>query len=300
MSDVDDLVKKAFARGNASVGKGGGGNRKEDFYTIVEGSNRLRILPGRKSEGVQEPWLVVAYIHYNLGPMGQGAARCIGEEFMSERGLPTADSPCPVCRKFLKLAGILNTQTRSDETKAAWVDAKNRYCPRIRYYCNVLTPAGEVKALSFGPAISEPLQSYWKDGEDSIGDFTDLKSGSVMNIKRRGQGLATKYDVRPSEVTDISAQWPELKKQLKNLDDIAGKAMTPDELRALMKGTTVKYADDDAAPAEKPEKVVRSQRDLSSEDDDDDDASDDDSEAPAEPVAVRKKKKKKLRIDAEG
>jgi hypothetical protein len=78
-------------------------------------------------------------------------------------------------------------------------------------------------------------------GDDTdVGDFTNVESGRMMNIKKEKKAGRDKrnveYFVYAKEQMDITDSWDAIKEALHDLDAAAGKVLSVDEFIAVMKG----------------------------------------------------------------
>jgi hypothetical protein len=258
----DDL-KKMRERHNRlkerSENPGGGGEKRFDELKV--GKNLRRVLPRVVNGKINPQFYTESLMHFKVGP-NSWTVRCIGDKFIDPKtGRPTKGTPCPICKKFLKEQDRINNEygRGSQEGTAEWRIAKEAYCPRVRYYFNVLDPDGNTKLHSCGDQIMEQLLGYFFEDDSDVGDFTALDAGSWLNFKRVGDGRNTKYKVYPGESSDLSDQWDSLTESLVDLEEARGELRTADDITDIMKG-------------------VRSENDASDDDSSDDGrtASDDD------------------------
>jgi hypothetical protein len=304
-----DAMRDAFRR-HQERAKGGGAG-KNDWDKLGDGKNNRFILkrPGERK------FYTEGWTHFSVGPNAR-AIRCVDEEHIDpDRGLPVSGTKCPLCKKFLREQARINSEyEKGDEDgRAEWKRAKDKYVPRHQYYVNALLVDDDddhvVKIIAFGPQVWGQLMNYYLGDDTSVGDFTDLKSGRWMNIKKESKGGRNRrnveYKVYPaSETTDISDAWDSIKDALHDLDAAVGKVMSVDEVVAIMKGVDPdkESADDD----DDDDDGGRSNRRRGSDDDDDDDGasdsgSDDDDDRPikASKSKLTSKLKSRSRVRAE-
>jgi hypothetical protein len=286
-SDLDDM-REAFRQHKEGRGGGGsgGGNAWDKFE---DGKNKRRILP-RPGE---RKFYTEGWTHFRVGP-NERAARCIDEAHMDEkRGLPTPETKCPLCKKFLREQARINSEyVKGDEDgRAEWKRAKDKYVPRHQYYCNALVPSDdevELKIMPFGTQVWSQLLNYYIGDDTEIGDFTDPKAGRWMNIKKEHRGGRDKrnveYKVYPaSDSTDISESWEEIKDKLHDLDAAVGKLLSVDEITAIMKGVDLNKGSGDDEDEDEGE----------DEDEEEEDEKDDDEDRPVKKGQLAAKMKKR-------
>jgi len=289
-NDTDDLdsMREQF-RQSQQKRQGGGGENSWD--KLDDGKNMRRILPRPGSP----KFYTDGWTHFNVGP-NERALRCIDEANIDvERGLPKSGSKCPSCKKFLREQSRINSEYKKGDTDghAEWKIAKDKYVPRHQFYSNSLVPDGDdsfdVKILAYGPQVWGQLMNFFLGDDTDVGDFTNVESGRMMNIKKEKKPGRDKrnveYKVYPKELMDISDSWDDIKEALHDLDAAAGKILSVDEFIAVMKGID-------------PDKDKKDDDD----DDDDDDGSSDDSSSEEEeeedkPVKKNSSKLSKRRGD---
>lgn len=151
------------------------------FLKIGEGRHVLRFLPPKV--GQRSPFTKV-WQHFINMPGRPDPIRflCPAKE---------AKKFCPVCKKAQQL---IDSSKESDRKKGFDIRAKRRI------YANVIHRDQEeegVQIFAFGVMIYKALTAIAAD-EDAGGDFTDPITGFDIVVERKGTGLNTEYDVRPS------------------------------------------------------------------------------------------------------
>lgn len=291
-----DAMREAFRRHKERAK--GGGSSKNDFDKLGSGKNLRWILP-RPGE---RKFYVEGWTHFNVGPNNR-AIRCIDEEKIDpERGLPASGTRCPLCKKFLREQARINSEyERGDEDgREEWKRAKDKYVPRHQFYSNVLREDDEgdfeVKIYAYGPQVWGQLMNFFLGDDTDVGDFTNPKSGSWMNIKKEEKGGRSKrnveYKVYAVEGPDIADAWDAIKDQLLDLDGAVGKVMSKDEVVAIMKGVDPDKDDEDEDEDEDDEDADddRSRKRRRRDDEDEDGDDDEDDEEEDRPVKIKKSK----------
>ena len=152
---------------------GGGGNFMDTFLVLKEGSNVVRILPG-KDEDTQ--FYAETKIH-----------RVQSEEdgkFRNVHCRQIHGEKCPLCELYY---GLWKTGVKSDE------DIARKVKGRSRYYMNVVDrETGQVKILSTGIMLFTKILNTILD--EDYGDITDLKSGHDFKIIKEMLDKFPRYD----------------------------------------------------------------------------------------------------------
>jgi hypothetical protein len=201
-----------------------------------------------------------------------------------KRGLPTPETKCPLCKKFLREQARINSEypKGDEEGRAEWKRAKDKYVPRHQYYCNVLVPGDdddvELKIMPFGTQVWGQLLNYYLGDDTEIGDFTDPADGRWMNIKKEHRGGRDKrnveYKVYPAKDSeDISEAWDDIKEKLHDLEAACGKLLSVEEITAIMKGVDLNKgsgSDDDDGDEDEDEDDEEEEEEEKDDDDDDD------------------------------
>jgi len=301
-SGGDDDLRKMRERHQRlkerSENPGGGGGEKR-FDELKVGKNLRRVLPRLVDGKINPQFYTESLMHFKVGP-NQWTVRCIGDKFIDKKsGRPTPGTPCPICKKFLKEQDRVNSEygKGDEEGKHEWKKAKEAYCPRVRYYFNVIDGEGEVKLHSCGDQIMEQLLGYFFEDDSDVGDFTAVDGGSWMNFKRIGDGRNTKYKVFPGDPAPIEDQWDTVKDMLHDLEAAKGEVRTAEQIVNIMKGVKEEddESDDSSDDEEEEEDEDEEQEDDESEEEAEDDDEDDEDERPIKSSKLSKKMKSKLK-----
>ncbi len=260
----------------------------DQYFSWQKGKNKRRILPAAEVD--DPPWLEFD-THFNLGPDGTKAVRCVepGGALGHPRDKRTEAKVCPPCKEFVKLKMKAWKYPKGNEKGLElWEEAKP-YRGRRQFAVNAYDPSDDakvVKVQKFGQAVMKPLMLIYHD-EEEYGDFTDLKTGRVIIVTQTtGKDYTdTEYTVSASTKKSRikSKVWADLVEELHDLEEAAGKILEPEEIEAIMEG--IEEDDDDDLDDD----------DLDDDDDDDldedDDDLDDDDEEEEEEEPPKKKKK---------
>lgn len=158
------------------VGKGAGG-----FFKFEQGNNRVRFLP--PPAGKRTPFVLVQQHFVQLPGMAAAASFNCPRAMASER--------CPVCDKADKL--------KASGNPVDFEEAKKLY-PKLRVFANVIDrkhPEQGPQVIAYGKMVHEKLVKLRTD-EDAGGDFTHPLEGFDIIIEKNGDGMNTKYEVRPA------------------------------------------------------------------------------------------------------
>ena len=152
-----------------------GGNTNTDFLSkfvqLQEGTNAIRILPGKDDET-----LFYAETKIHRVPSGDGQTRNVHCRKIH-------GEPCPLCDMYYGLW----KEPNKDE------DLARQIKPRARYYMNVVDrDSGDVKILSIGVILFKKIIAAMLD--EDFGDITDLESGHDFKIVKIMEGQWPKYD----------------------------------------------------------------------------------------------------------
>ena len=167
---------EALRRKHEQLNGGGSTSNNSDFlnkfYQIPEGSNDVRILPGKDDD---HEFYAETKIHRVPGPDGTSknyhCRKVHGE-------------PCPLCALYY---GLWKTGRKEVE------DLARQIKPRARYYMNILDrDSGDVKILSVGVILFKKIIAAMLD--EDFGDITDLDSGHDFKIVKEMEGQWPKYD----------------------------------------------------------------------------------------------------------
>ncbi len=224
-----DLVR----RRRQEINKQDEDRKKGLFWDKLEpGDNKRRILPPWNDEG---NWRRKFGQHYNI--LENETVLCPKITF---------NEPCPICDENETL---FKSKDASEKEFAKKIRGKEAFCANV---LNLNKNDAKAYVLEFGSTmeaditkIIDPGDPVDKDGKPvevfGYGDITDPKTGRNLLITKTvpADKMQTSYDVKcgvnPSEV----ANWPEVEKQIHNLDDyVAAKRVhTFDDLVAMMNGT---------------------------------------------------------------
>lgn len=230
-------------------------DRKQGLFwdKLEAGKNRRRILPPWSAEG---NWRREFGQHYNV--LENEPVFCPKITF---------NQPCPICDEN---ESLFKSKDKDNKEFAKKIRGKSAFVANV---LNLDKNDGKVYTLEFGMGVEEqitkiidPGEPVDKDGKPvevfGYGDITDPKSGHNLQIEKTvpADKMQTSYDVKcglnPSEV----ANWPEVEKQIHDLDEyVKAKQMhSYDDLVAMMNGTY--KAKETAAPKDvvKTEKPVES------------------------------------------
>ena len=167
---------EALRRKHEQLNGGGTTSNNSDFlnkfYQIPEGSNAVRILPGKDDD---HEFYAETKIHRVTGPDGNTknyhCRKVHGEA-------------CPLCDLYY---GLWKTGKKEDE------DLARQIKPRARYYMNILDRnSGDVKILSVGVILFKKIIAAMLD--EDFGDITDLDNGHDFKIIKEMEGQWPKYD----------------------------------------------------------------------------------------------------------
>ena len=152
-----------------------GGNTNTDFLSkfvqLQEGTNAIRILPGKDDET-----LFYAETKIHRVPSGDGQTRNVHCRKIH-------GEPCPLCDMYYGLW----KEPNKDE------DLARQIKPRACYYMNVVDrDSGDVKILSIGVILFKKIIAAMLD--EDFGDITDLESGHDFKIVKIMEGQWPKYD----------------------------------------------------------------------------------------------------------
>lgn len=301
-SSGDDDLKKMRERHNRLKEKsegGGGGSGEKKYDELKVGRNNRRVMPRIVDDKVIPQFYTESFMHFKVGP-NQWTVRCIGDKFIDKKtGRPTPGTPCPICKKFLKEQDRINGEHEKGdpEGKTLWKEAKDKFCPRVRYYFNVLTPDGDILLHSCGDQIMEQLLGYFFEDDSDVGDFTAIDGGCWLNFKRIGDGRNTKYKIFPGDPAPIEDQWDQIKEMLLDLEAARGEIRSAESITNIMKGVK----DDDGGDDDGSEDDDGSDADEEDDDDEDDeeeedeDEEDDEDEKPIKKSKLSEKMKLKLK-----
>lgn len=167
---------EALRRKHEQLNGGGSTSNNSDFlnkfYQIPEGSNAVRILPGKDDD---HEFYAETKIHRVTGPDGTSknyhCRKVHGE-------------PCPLCDLYY---GLWKTGRKEDE------DLARQIKPRARYYMNIVDrESGDTKILSVGVILFKKIIAAMLD--EDFGDITDTENGHDFKIVKEMDGQWPKYD----------------------------------------------------------------------------------------------------------
>ena len=142
------------------------------FFQVQEGTNTVRILPGKDDD---TEFYAETKIHRITGDDG----RVRNFHCRKMHG-----QPCPLCDAYF---GLWKTDSKDDETTARLIK------PRSRFYMNVVDrESSEVKILSVGIMLFQSIIGSMLDPD--YGDITDLEEGHDFKIIKKMEGQWPKYD----------------------------------------------------------------------------------------------------------
>lgn len=158
-------------------GKTGEGNSSflNNFFQVKEGTNIVRILPGKDEES-----LFYAETKIHRIPDGEGKTRNVHcRKIHGEK--------CPLCDAYYALWDRVNGGREEFKSLATKIK------PRSRYYMNVLDrESEEVKILSIGIILFKKIIAAMLD--EDFGDITDPIQGHDFKIIKIQEGDWPKYD----------------------------------------------------------------------------------------------------------
>jgi len=168
--DLDALRAKHAELSNT------GGNANSDFLSnflqVQEGTNAVRILPGK-----DEDTLFYAETKIHRVPDANGQVK-------NHHCRKIHGEACPICDAYFAL---WKTGRTEDE------DTARQIKPRARYYMNVVDrESGNVKILSIGVILFKKIIAAMLD--EDFGDITDVNSGHDFKIIKIMEGQWPKYD----------------------------------------------------------------------------------------------------------
>jgi hypothetical protein len=168
--DLDALrAKHEELSGNKPAG--GNADFLSNFIQLLEGTNSVRILPGK-----DEDTMFYAETKIHRVPTGDGQVKNVHCRKIH-------GEPCPLCDAYYSLW----KEPNKDE------DLARQIKPRSRYYLNVVDrETGDVKILSIGVILFKKVIAAMLD--EDFGDITDVASGHDFKIVKTMEGQWPKYD----------------------------------------------------------------------------------------------------------
>lgn len=143
-----------------------------------------------------------------------------------------------------------------------------RIYPNIRYYVNIIdrSDEGEGKVQVF--AANKKFMEFVLDACEDVGDITSLTKGYDIIIKRRGQGLKTRYTYRlrnkPTAVDiDLKAN------PLYKLDEVISTWLTPEQMKEVLRDNYYEELKEVGMDLKKEKKVKNKPVDDDEEDNED-------------------------------
>jgi len=195
---------EAIRRKHEEISSGGGskdGSFLDSFLQLQEGSNVVRILPG-KDEDTQ--FYAETKIHRIMTE---------GNKIRNVHCLKVHGEKCPLCDLYF---GLWKTGVKEDETLARQIKGRNRY------YMNVVSrDSGDVKILSTGIMLFTKILNTILD--EDYGDITDLKTGHDFKIIKEMLDKFPRYDqssARP-KATETGSK-AEVAEWMDSLHDVHG------------------------------------------------------------------------------
>ena len=170
-----DALRAKHAELSAPVGGGQTSDFLSNFLQLNEGTNLIRILPGKDDDT-----LFYAETKIHRVPSGEGQVKNVHcRKVRGER--------CPLCDAYYALWKRVNEGLKENETMARQIK------PRARYYMNVLDRENEnVKILSIGVILFKKIVAAMLD--EDFGDITDPAEGHDFKIVKIMEGKWPKYD----------------------------------------------------------------------------------------------------------
>lgn len=190
--NLDQLRSKLEAL--ETKGTGGSSDFLNNFLSLEDGDNLIRILPSPEDSGKE--FYAETMIHRI--PTEDGKTK-------NFHCLKVHGKSCPVCEAYYGLWKAYNATGKTDETLSA---AARQIKPRERYYMNVVDRGSkQVKILSIGQIIYKKIikvmtQKDPETGEYEYGDITNLTEGHDYIINKVMEDGWPKYGdsmVRPRQ-----------------------------------------------------------------------------------------------------
>jgi hypothetical protein len=167
---------EALRRKHEQLNGGGSTSNNSDFlskfYQIPEGSNAVRILPGKDED---HEFYAETKIHRVKNADGTNR---------NHHCRKVHGEPCPLCDLYY---GLWKTGRSEDE------DLARQIKPRARYYMNIVDrESGDVKILSVGVILFKKIIAAMLD--EDFGDITNPENGHDFKIVKEMDGQWPKYD----------------------------------------------------------------------------------------------------------
>jgi hypothetical protein len=195
--DLDALrAKHEELSGNRPAG--GNADFLSKFIQLQDGTNSVRILPGK-----DEDTMFYAETKIHRVPDGQGGVKNVHCRKIH-------GEPCPMCDTYYSLW----KEPNKDE------DLARQIKPRSRYYMNVVDrETGDVKILSIGVILFKKIIAAMLD--EDFGDITDVASGHDFKIVKIMEGQWPKYDQsQPRPKSSEAGSKAEVAAWMESLHDI--------------------------------------------------------------------------------
>jgi hypothetical protein len=179
----------------------GGGGGASDYLQIKEGTNLVRILPGKDDE---TEFYAETKLHRIVGSDG------MAKNYHCRK---VHGEACPLCDLYYSL---WKTDQESDK------DLARQIKPRARYYMNILDrDSGDVKILSVGVILFKKIVASMLD--EDFGDITDLQDGFDFKIIKTMEGQWPKYDQsQPRPKSEPAGAPAECAAYMESLHDVHG------------------------------------------------------------------------------
>jgi hypothetical protein len=174
-----EAIRQKHSEISFGPGKSKGDFNLDNFLQLHEGSNVVRLLPGKDEE---TQFYAETKIHRISFPTSQDGLT--GGKIRNVHCRAVHGDKCPICDLYF---GLWKTGIKEDEDLARQIKG------RSRYYINAVDrESGSVKILSIGIMIFQKLLNTILD--EDYGDITDLKTGHDFKIVKIMDGQFPKYD----------------------------------------------------------------------------------------------------------
>jgi hypothetical protein len=209
--------------------------QRGDFLKLVEGRNRLRIIPPPEERKL----FVKIYQHF-VQVEGGGMVVVNCPRMMKKSKF------CPICQKAEALYASGNPL---DRNKGYEMFAK------LRMLCSVIDrshPEDGIKIWSFGQKIYEQINELRNDPDDPC-DFVHPTEGCDLYVDRKGKSKKTTiYTVRAGKTAKLAKTVGEMNELIMGQPDLDTRKQLPtdDDLLALANGEKPEREDRGALPAD--------------------------------------------------
>jgi hypothetical protein len=209
------------------------------YWQPQEGDNRIRVLP-HTLQYFDGPITDIGFrilVHYDIGPAGSKSRVVCPHTFDiagdPEKGTPPKKHKCPICEWSVQL------RNKGDDAAKA---LNSKIYARKRWIINVLDLNAQdkgIQPLECGSKIRDQIVSYCNP---KWGDPLDIGAGRdftlTMTIPQGQKKDKADYKVVPDPTnTSIKSKLPaNWKEQIAKLATLVPKAMTYDQIRAVMDG----------------------------------------------------------------